>query len=229
MRAEPRFAEHRPAVAGGLVRVWDLPTRLFHWSLAALVLFSIVTVKLGGLWIDWHMRSGYAILALVLFRVLWGFAGSHYARFASFVRGPVGMLGYLRGRVAHVAGHNPLGALSVVALLAVLGVQASTGLFTSDGSFTEGPLAKLVSGQTVDWLSTVHRYGEWVIYGLVGLHIAAVIFYSVFRFQPLVKAMLTGDRADVQARSAEDGGAVRLRALVLALLSALLITYLVTL
>lgn len=217
------------APPGKPVRVWDLPTRLFHWALAALVLFSIVTVKLGGLWIDWHMRSGYAILTLVLFRILWGFAGSRYARFASFVRGPGAVLGYLRGRVAHAAGHSPLGALSVVVLLVVLGVQASTGLFASDGSFTEGPLAKLASGATVDLLSTVHRYGEWVIYGLVALHIVAVIYYSVFRFQPIVTAMVTGDRADLQARAAEDSSALRLRALVFALLCALLVTYLVTL
>jgi cytochrome b len=228
MRADPPFTEHRPAVAGRPVRVWDLPTRLFHWILAALVLFSIVTVKLGGLWIDWHMRSGYAILALVLFRVLWGFAGSHYARFASFVRGPAGVLGYLRGRMAHGAGHNPLGALAVIALLVVLGVQATTGLFTSDGSFTEGPLTKLASGSTVDLLSTVHRYGEWAIYAMVGLHIVAVIYYSVFRFQPIVTAMITGDRADLHASAADDTGALRLRALVFGLLCALLVTYLVT-
>jgi cytochrome b len=229
MRADAPISDQRSPVTNSPVRVWDLPTRLFHWTLAALVLFSIVTVKLGGLWIDWHMRSGYAILALVLFRILWGFAGSHYARFASFVRGPAGVLGYLRGRIAHAAGHNPLGALSVLALLVVLGVQAGTGLFTSDGSFTEGPLAKLASGTTVDLLSTVHRYGEWVIYGMVGLHLAAVIYYSVFRFQPIVTAMITGDRADVQANAAEDSSALRLRALVFALLCALLVTYLVTL
>jgi cytochrome b len=139
------------------------------------------------------------------------------------------VLGFLRGRVAHAAGHNPLGALSVIALLLVLGVQATTGLFSSDGSFTEGPLAKLASGATVDLLSTVHRYGEWAIYGMVGLHIVAVIYYSVFRFQPIVTAMIIGDRPDVQASAAEDSSALRLRALVFALLCALLVTYLVTL
>jgi len=115
--------EHATAGAGP-VRIWDLPTRLFHWLLAALVLCSVVTAKLGGLWIDWHMRAGYAILALVLFRVLWGFAGSRYARFANFVRGPRAVLDYLRGRGAQGAGHSPLGALSVLALLAALLVQA---------------------------------------------------------------------------------------------------------
>lgn len=229
MRTDPPITDHRQPIAGSPVRVWDLPTRLFHWTLAALVLLSIVTVKLGGLWIDWHMRSGYAILTLVLFRILWGFAGSHYARFASFVRGPTAVLGYLRGRVVHTAGHNPLGALSVLALLAVLGVQASTGLFTSDGSFTEGPLAKLAGGQTVELLSTVHRYGEWTIYGLVGLHIVAVIYYSVFRFQPLVTAMFTGNRADVQAPAAEDSSPLRLRALLVLALCGFLVTYVVTL
>ncbi len=236
MRIDSPITDHRSQITDPQspitappTRIWDLPTRLFHCSVAALVLCSVVTVKLGGSWLDWHMRSGYAILTLVLFRILWGFAGSRYALFASFVRGPSTVLGYLRGRVAHAGGHNPLGALSVVALLGLLLVQAGTGLFSNDGNFTEGPLAKLVDSDTVDLVSTVHRYGEWVIYGLVSLHIAAVVFYTAFRSQPLLSAMVTGERRDLVAAAAQDDAPLRLRALLLAVLCAVLVTYVVTL
>ncbi len=219
-RADP------PAMAR--TRIWDLPTRLFHWMLAALVAISIITAKVGGLWMDWHMRSGYAILALVVFRVLWGFAGSRYARFATFVRSPRVVLDHLRGRDGHVAGHSPAGALSVVSLLGVLLLQASTGLFTNDGSFTEGPLARLVSRAASDWLSTVHRFGEWALYALVGLHIAAIAYYALLRKSALVGPMITGDQRTI-APPAEDDGWMRARALLLAALAASLVTYVVSL
>ncbi|MGE5161130.1 MAG: cytochrome b/b6 domain-containing protein [Betaproteobacteria bacterium] len=210
------------------VRVWDLPTRLFHWALAGLVAFSVVTVKLGGFWMDWHMRSGYAILALVLFRVMWGFAGSRYALFASFVRQPAEIIGYLRGRVEHGAGHSPLAAVSVLALLGLLLVQAGTGLFSNDGNFTEGPLARLVSGAAGERLSTVHRFGEWAIYALVGLHVAAIAYYTTFRNVALVRPMITGDRFDVEAPPADDGLAMRLRALALAGAAAAVVAFIVS-
>ena len=210
------------------VRVWDLPTRLFHWTLAALVTFSVVSVKIGGLWMDWHMRSGYAILALVLFRLMWGFAGSRYARFSSFVRRPADILGYLRGQIEHDAGHSPLAAVSVLTMLAVLLLQASTGLVTNDGNFTEGPLARLVTSATGERLSTVHRFGEWAVYALVGLHIAAIVYYTSFRKVALVRPMLTGDRFDIAAPSAEDNLRVRMRALALALVAAAAVAFIVT-
>ena len=210
------------------VRVWDLPTRLFHWALAALVAFSVVTVKLGGFWMDWHMRSGYAILALVVFRIAWGFAGSRYARFSSFVRRPADIVGYLRGRIEHGAGHSPLAAVSVLALIGLFLLQAGTGLFSNDGNFTEGPLARLVSGAASERLSTIHRYGEWAIYALVGLHIAAVAYYAAFRRVALVRPMITGDRTDLDAPPADDGIRMRLRALAWFLASAALVAFVVT-
>ena len=216
--------------AGGRVRVWDLPTRLFHWSLAALVTFSIVTAKLGGLWLDWHMRSGYAILALLVFRLLWGVAGSRHARLVHFVRGPRIVLAYLQGRHPHDgAGHNPLGALSVVAILAVLLAQAATGLFTNDGSFTEGPLAKLVSSATGERLSTLHRWGELAIYALIALHLAAVLFYLLVRRDNLIGPMISGDRRGIDAHPARDDLALWLRAAVMLALAAGLTTYVVRL
>jgi cytochrome b len=223
-------ASRATAPAHRRVRVWDLPTRLFHWTLAALVTFSVVSAKVGGLWLDWHMRSGYAILTLVVFRLLWGAAGSRYARLAHFLRSPRLVLAYLQGRHPHDgAGHNPLGALSVVAILAVLLVQAATGLFTNDGNFTEGPLGRLVSSATGEVFSTVHRWGELAVYGLVGLHVAAIGFYLIARRDNLVTPMITGDRVGIEARPAEDGPALWLRAAVMLALAGGLTSYVVLL
>jgi len=226
MSRTPAPAEHR----AGRVRVWDLPTRLFHWSLVVLVACSVVTAKVGGLWLDWHMRSGYAILALLVFRLLWGVAGSRHARLSHFVRGPRIVLAYLRGRHPHDgAGHNPAGALSVVAMLAVLLAQASTGLFTNDGSFTEGPLARLVSSATSERLSTLHRWGELAIYGLVALHLAAVLLYLAVRRDNLIGPMITGDRKALAVHPVRDDPALWLRAAVMLALAAGLTAYVVLL
>jgi len=138
------------------IRVWDAPVRLFHWALAALAVFSFVSGKLGGAWLDWHMRSGYAILTLLLFRLAWGVVGSHTARFASFVRGPASVRTYLRERGARgMPGHNPLGGWSVVAMLASLLVQAASGLFADDEIATRGPLAVKVSNAMVARMSAM--------------------------------------------------------------------------
>src|SRR5690606_20858784 len=128
------------------VRIWDLPTRLFHWLFAASVIGAFVTVKVGGLWMDYHPRFGYTALGLLIFRLLWGLVGPRYARFSQFVKGPAATLRYLRAP-RRMAGHNPLGAWSVLALLLAVGVQTTTGLFATDGIFTEGPLASRISGQ----------------------------------------------------------------------------------
>lgn len=212
---------------GPRTRVWDLPTRLFHWTLAALVIFSVVTIKLGGNWMEWHFRSGYAILTLLLFRLLWGFAGSRYARFAIFVRGPRAVVDYLRGRLSHGAGHNPLGALSVLAMLALLLSQTGTGLFANDGSYTEGPLAKFISGSLSNLLTSVHKASEYALYGLVGLHVAAIVYYAVARRERLVPAMVTGDQP-VDAPAARDDLMLRLRALLLLAMCAGAVAFVVT-
>jgi cytochrome b len=221
--------------AGGVPRpvtIWDLPTRLFHWSAVLLVTCSVVTAKVGGNWMEWHARCGYAILAVVLFRILWGFAGPRYARFAQFVRGPRDVLAYLRdtraGTAVGHAGHNPLGALSVLALLAALLLQASTGLFASDEIAMEGPLAKLASGTWVERASFIHEVNEKVIYALVGLHLAAIAFYAVVKRERLVPAMVTG-RKTTAAEPTEDDRAVRIRALIMAGLAVALVTFVVTL
>ena len=128
-------------------RIWDLPTRLFHWVFAALIVFSFVTGKMGQM--EWHVLSGKTILALLLFRIAWGFAGGGYARFVEFVKGPGETIGYalgvLRGTARRYLGHNPLGGWSIVAMLVLVALQASTGLFATDDIYTDGPLAHLVS------------------------------------------------------------------------------------
>ncbi len=207
------------------VRIWDLPTRLFHWALTSLVLAAFATGLQGGNWMIWHERAGLMILGLLSFRVVWGFVGSTYARFANFLPTPRLMLSYLRGHV-HGLGHNPLGALSVFALLGVLLFQALTGLFANDDIAFAGPLFRLVSKAFSDSLTGLHRQSIWLIGGLVGLHIAAVLFYTLVRRNNLIRPMITGiksvdpaDQADT-VRSATGGGP-------LALASALVVAALV--
>lgn len=215
-----------------MIRIWDLPTRLFHWVLVLLVVFSIVSAKIGGNWLDWHMRSGYCILALVLFRIMWGFAGSHHARFANFVRPPSAIFSYLRGMrdgsAAAQAGHNPLGALSVVAVLLVLLLQASAGLFANDSVASEGPLAKLVSSGTSDLLTRVHKINQYVIFALIGLHLAAIAYYYFAKRENLVVPMLTGDKSGTTFVPAIDDTKVRVRAAILLTIAAALAGYVVT-
>jgi len=199
------------------IRVWDLPTRLFHWLLAACVVGSFVTIKTGGHLMVWHERFGYAALALVLFRLVWGFAGGRYARFTQFVPGPARLFGYLRGNASGppAPGHNPLGALSVLALLAAVGFQAVSGLFTNDDIAFEGPLARYVSGAWSSSLTTWHRWNEWVIIGMIALHVAAIAFYRVVKQRDLVRPMLTGD-APLAGVPSRDDAWLRLRGLVVA-------------
>ena len=186
----------KPSSVPTRILVWDAPLRLFHWALATLVVFSFVTGKIGGDWLAWHMRSGYAILTLLLFRIAWGVVGSETARFASFLRGPGHAVAYVRSMVAgahrRVPGHNPLGGWAVLAMLAALLVQAASGLFVDDEIMTRGPLAVKASEATVGRMSALHSYNEWVILGLVALHLAAIAsYYFAFR-NDLVRPMVHG-------------------------------------
>jgi cytochrome b len=199
------------------IKVWDLPTRLFHWLLFVTVAAALWTGWVGGSWIEWHGRLGLAVIWLLAFRLVWGFLGSTYARFTQFAPTPGRVLAYLRGRW-HGEGHNPLGALSVFALLLVLTWQAGSGLFSNDDIAFEGPLADLVSSSTSTWLSGLHRQGLWIILGLVALHVAAIAVYAL-RGKNLVKPMVLGwkDTDDPALKSARGG---KLWALLLALVVA---------
>ena len=180
-------------------RVWDLPTRLFHWSLLLLVCVSLYTGLTGGFMeMDYHMMSGYGILGLVIFRILWGFLGSTHARFTSFLT-LQGLAPYTRHLMDRdqppAVGHNPLGGWSVVALLLCLLVQAGTGLFANDDIMLEGPLVHLVSDDMSNLLTEVHETNVVILYLLIGLHLLALTFHELYRKERLVIPMITGRKA----------------------------------
>jgi len=175
--------------------VWDLPVRVAHWTLLLAVAGCWATHYAGVEWFAWHRRFGYVVLVLVGFRLVWGFVGTRHARFATFLRGPRATLAYLRGRSGPVVGHNPLGALSVIALLVVLLLQASTGLFANDEIMNAGPFYGWISPQLSNRISGVHVASSNVLLALIGLHVAAVAWQVLARRRPLVSAMFTGRKA----------------------------------
>lgn len=180
------------------IRVWDLPVRLFHWVLVALLLFQVVSGKVGGRLIEWHLYCGYAVFVLVVFRVLWGFAGSSSARFASFLARPAAALRFgmrlVSRRAETYAGHNPLGGWMVVALLVSLALQVGTGLLSNDGIATDGPLAALVSIEVSDRLTELHRWNLWVVVVLAAVHTAAALYHWLVLKEDLIAGMVTGQR-----------------------------------
>ena len=201
-------------------RLWDLPTRIFHWALVLCVIASFVTVNLGGNAMVWHGRIGVAVVGLLVFRLVWGFAGSTYARFSLFVRGPGAIKDYLQGRWRG-EGHNPLGALSVLALLGTLSLLVATGLFANDDIAFEGPLYALVGKDLSDRVVGIHRLIEPLIILLVIAHLAAIVFYTRVKKQDLVQPMFTGWKAGA-GESAKGGSAI---AFCIALAIALLVAY----
>ena len=160
------------------IRVWDLPTRLFHWALVACILASVVSGYQGGAVLEWHARAGYAILTLLLFRIVWGFAGVRSARFASFFYSPAAVFNYLRGapHPDHLVGHNPLGAGAVFAMMGILLLQVATGLVGDDETAFTGPLNQFVStskGLAATWYHK--RIGQWLLVGLIVLGVSGAI------------------------------------------------------
>jgi cytochrome b len=191
------------------VRVWDVPVRIFHWLLVALIVTSWVTSEIGGNAMTYHMWSGYTILTLAAFRVVWGFVGSQHARFADFIYGPGAVISYARGLLRleppYYTGHNPLGGWSVIVMLLSVLVQACTGLFANDDIATEGPLASRVSGDMSSLLTTIHRYNFYVLLTLVCLHVAAALFYLIVKRENLIGAMFTGRKQAPVTSGARDG------------------------
>ena len=212
----PTSAQPRP------VRVWDLPTRLFHWVLAATIVGSVISAKIGGNAMVWHFRFGGAVLALLAFRLVWGLVGGRWSRFASFVYAPGTVLRYLRGQTRpgeHLdVGHNPLGSFSVFALLGVLAVQVGTGLVADDEIANVGPLNRFVSSALASSATGWHKnWGQYVLLGLVALHVAAIVYYAVAKRQNLVGPMLGGDKPlPAGTPASQDGLGSRLLALAVA-------------
>ncbi len=190
------------------VVVWDAGVRIFHWALLAAMIGAFVTIKMGKL--QYHTWCGYVILALLLFRLVWGFVGGTHARFTSFIKGPGAIIAYLKNTIAGgketSLGHNPLGALSVLAMLAALLFQSISGFLTnSDDFFFEAPLYKLVGKELSDKITTLHKLNENVMLALIGLHLAAIAFYFFFKKENLVKPMLTGVK-EVEGEAAPSRG-----------------------
>jgi len=215
------------------VRVWDLPTRLFHWLLVACVTGLVATGYTGGDAMPWHGRLGYAVLALLLFRLAWGFVGGHWSRFRSFLYAPSHVLAYLRGQAHpdHLVGHNPLGAGSVFAMLALLLAQATTGLVSDDEIAFTGPLNRFVSGATAHVATWYHKeVGQRAIITLVLVHLAALAWYTWRKKQRLVGPMLVGDKeVATPAIPSRDDARMRVFALVLLAVCAALVGWIVSL
>lgn len=178
-------------------RVWDLPTRIFHWALAICVFCLLITGFRGGDAMPWHYRFGYCALTLLLFRLVWGIVGGKWSRFASFIYAPSNIVRYLKGKgdVHHSVGHNPLGAFSVFAMLALLLAQVATGLISDDEISAAGPLTKFVSNATVSLASSYHvTIGKVLVIFLVITHLVAIVFYLYKKRENLIKPMLHGDK-----------------------------------
>ena len=213
------------------VRVWDLPTRAFHWLLVICVVCLVGTAYAGAM--DWHARFGYCVFALLLFRIVWGLAGGRWSRFASFIYSPASVMNYLKGRAHpdHLIGHSPLGAGSVFAMLLVLAAQVGTGLVADDESAFTGPLNKFVAtskGLAATWYHK--RIGQWLIIGLVVLHIGAVLYYLLKKHNNLIRPMVGGDKeVAAPALSSRDDAVSRVIALVVLGVAAAVVTYVVRL
>lgn len=181
------------------IRVWDLPVRLFHWLLVLSIVGLFITQELGGNWMEWHKRLGYLVLGLILFRLIWGVIGNQHARFVNFVKGPSSIVQYLRNITNPAApkwvGHNPMGALSVLAILVVVGFQAITGLFADDDILMSGPYASAVSKEVSDLLTSIHKINSNVIIALAIGHLCAIAFYFFVKHDNLIKPMVTGTKS----------------------------------
>ena len=183
----------RSTEPGAPVAVWDLPTRLFHWALVLLVAAAWWTAEEEMH--EWHERTGLAILGLVTFRIVWGVIGSSTARFSGFVKGPRGIADYLRGRDGTILGHNPIGALSVIALLVAVTVQLGLGLFASDeDGLLSGPFAHWISDEAAEEVAELHEAMFDVLLILIGIHVAAILFYLIVKRDNLVGPMVHGRR-----------------------------------
>ena len=218
-------ATNTTSTAPHKVRIWDLPTRLFHWLLAACIVALVITAKMGGNAMNWHLILGQVVLALMVFRIFWGLVGGYWSRFGSFIPSPAALQRYMHGKstTQDRAGHNPLGSLSVLAMLIVLIAQVASGLISDDEIAFSGPLTRFVSGDLISQATGYHaHWGQYLIYGLVVLHVLALIWYSI-KGDKLVPAMVTGDKLlQEPVPASRDTAGRRALAVVLALLASAL-------
>jgi len=215
----------------GFVRAWDLPTRLFKWLLVLFVILAWVSNKYGGAVPLWHKANGYAILVLIVFRILWGFAGGSTARFSAFLTGPKAMFSYitllLKQKQPPYLGHNPLGGWMIIALLAAVALQAILGLYAADEDrlIIEGPLAKTVSEAAVDRAAHFHRLGFDLIVWLAAIHIVANVFYDLTGKSGLIRAMVSGRKPQAAYFDQPEAAAAKRGAALLCLIAAVTIVF----
>jgi cytochrome b len=178
------------------LRIWDLPTRLFHWTIVVLVFLSWLSAQFD--WMRVHVWSGYAILTLLLFRLIWGFIGSDTARFSHFLKSPLAAFRHLislhRREPDTEIGHNAAGGWMVLVILVVLIVQVVTGLGANDDAMTEGPLAHVVGKDRSDWMTHIHHLNFDMVEVVILLHVLAIVAYRVLKGQNLVTPMITGKK-----------------------------------
>ena len=210
-----------PIPATTRIRLWDLPTRIFHWGLVAAVSTAFVTAKIGGEWMELHGKAGLAIVGLLVFRVTWGIIGSTHARFLNFAPSPAKLRAYLKGQWTG-SGHNPLGALSVFALLGILLLQAVSGLFSDDEISFNGPFSALIDSSLSHRLTGLHHQISNFLLSLLVLHIIAIVFYLWFKKNNLVKPMVTGWK---EGRAEESANKASLSAFIAAALIAVASVY----
>ncbi len=180
--------------------IWDLPVRLFHWSLLCSIAYGWFAVEILED-MDHHFIAGYCTLTLILFRIIWGAIGTYYARFGNFLYPPGEIIRYAKTLFSHknhkkYAGHNPLGGLAVCALLFVILLQASSGLFSNDEYFYFGPLSDNVPEKVSAQIGEFHEFNFNIILGLIVLHIAAILFHRIVKKEKLTSAMITGKKED---------------------------------
>lgn len=214
-------------------RIWDLPTRLFHWALVACVVGLVVTGNIGGAAMEWHCLLGYAVFTLLLFRLVWGFVGGYWSRWWQLPLSWPSIHAYWQGRADArlTAGHNPLGSWSVLLLLGWLALQVGTGLVSDDEIASSGPLVAFVSGTLVSAATAWHKgVGKGLLIAWVVLHVLAIVWYKVRKGQALVPSMFHGDkRLNAPLPASRDNRASRLLALLILVLCAMCVRWVVSL
>lgn len=210
--------------------VWDLPLRVFHWSLVVTVVSCVVSAEMGGNAMEWHAIFGFVAIGLLLFRFMWAFLGGTYARFSSYLDSHQHLLAWLRGTAATRPGYTPLGTVALLLMFSVLWAQGVSGLFANDDIMLEGPLYHLVMQRTADWFTGWHKRGLYLVGGLVMLHVSAIFFYRFIKKVDYIRPMITGYKElpdDTPAELAGKAGSLPLAA-ALASISAASVWYLVT-
>ena len=215
------------------IRAWDLPTRIFHWLLAAAVIGSLISANVGGAAMEWHFRLGYAVLSLLLFRLVWGVVGGHWSRFSTFLYPPATLWRHISGRARpeHAVGHSPTGALSVFGMLVFLLLQVAAGLFSDDDISAYGPLGKFVSNGVVESATFYHtNVGKFVVLALIVAHLMAIAYYVFKKKNNLIRPMLSGDKAtDILVPPSRDDANSRWLALAIFVICASLVAAMVNL